>query len=48
VKSNPLAVAVKINDLTDNMDIRRLATTTEADVQRLRKYLKAYRELAEA
>ena len=45
VKSNPLAVAVKINDLTDNMDIRRLATITEADVQRLRKYLKAYREL---
>ena len=48
VKSNPLAVAVKINDLTDNMDIRRLVTITEADVQRLRKYLKAYRELAEA
>ena len=47
VKSNPLAVAVKINDLTDNMDIRRLVTITEADVQRLRKYLKAYRELAE-
>ena len=47
VKTNPLAVAVKINDLTDNMDIRRLVTITEADVQRLRKYLKAYRELAE-
>ena len=45
VKSNPLAVAVKINDLTDNMDIRRLSTLTDADVQRLRKYLKAYREL---
>jgi hypothetical protein len=27
------------------MDIRRLATITEADVQRLRKYLKAYQEL---
>ena len=48
VKTNPLAVAVKINDLTDNMDIRRLATITEADVQRLRKYLKAYRELVES
>ena len=45
VKTNPLAVAVKINDLTDNMDIRRLATITEADVQRLRKYLKAYQAL---
>ena len=45
VKSNPLAVAVKINDLTDNMDIRRQATITETDVQRLRKYLKAYQAL---
>lgn len=45
VKSNPLAVAVKISDLTDNMDIRRLATITEADAQRLRKYLKAYQAL---
>lgn len=45
VKSNPLAVAVKINDLTDNMDIRRLSDITEADAQRLRKYLKAYRDL---
>lgn len=45
VKSNPLAVAVKINDLTDNMDIRRLADITDKDVIRLRRYLKAYREL---
>ena len=45
VKSNPLAVAVKINDLSDNMDIRRLSELTDKDVQRLRKYLQAYREL---
>ena len=45
VKSNPLAVAVKINDLTDNMDIRRLSDLTDKDVQRLRKYLQAYRLL---
>ena len=45
VKTNPLAVAVKINDLTDNMDIRRLSDLTDKDVQRLRKYLKAYKEL---
>ena len=45
VKTTPLAVAVKINDLTDNMDIRRLADITDKDVSRLRKYLKAYREL---
>lgn len=47
VKTNPLAVAVKINDLTDNMDIRRLQTLTDADMQRLNKYLKAYRALTE-
>lgn len=45
VKTNPLAIAVKINDLTDNMDILRLSDITENDVQRLRKYLKAYRNL---
>ena len=46
VKTNPLAVAVKINDLTDNMDIRRLAEINDKDVQRLRKYLQAYKELS--
>ncbi len=45
VKTNPLAVAVKINDLTDNMDIRRYKELLERDVKRLRKYLKAYQEL---
>ena len=45
VKTNPLAVAVKINDLTDNMDIRRLSELTDKDAKRLRKYLKAYRAL---
>ena len=45
VKTNPLAVAVKINDLTDNMDVRRYKELSEWDVKRLRKYLKAYQEL---
>lgn len=45
VKTNPLAMKVKINDLTDNMDVRRLAYISEKDVKRLRKYLKAYKEL---
>ena len=35
VKKNPLAVAVKINDLTDNMDIRRLPYLSDKDVKRL-------------
>ena len=45
VKKNHLAVAVKINDLTDNMDIRRLPYLSDKDVKRLKKYLKAYKKL---
>jgi len=45
VKKNPLAVVVKINDLTDNMDIRRLPYLSDKDVKRLKKYLKAYKKL---
>ena len=45
VKKNPLAAAVKINDLTDNMDIRRLPYISDKDVKRLKKYLKAYKRL---
>lgn len=45
VKKNPLAVAVKINDLSDNMDIRRLPYLSDKDIKRLKKYLKAYKKL---
>ena len=45
VKKNPLAVAVKINDLTDNMDIRCLPYLSDKDIKRLKKYLKAYKKL---
>ncbi len=45
VKTNPLAVAVKINDLSDNMDIRRLPYISDKEVKRLKKYLKAYKQL---
>ncbi len=45
IKTNPLAVAVKLNDLTDNMDIRRLPYLSDKDVKRLKKYLKAYKQL---
>lgn len=45
VKTNSLAIKVKINDLLDNLDIIRLDVTTEKDVPRLNKYLAAYREL---
>jgi hypothetical protein len=45
VKTNPLAVVVKLNDLSDNMDIRRLPYLSDKDVKRLKKYLKAYKQL---
>ena len=45
VKKNPLAIAVKLNDLTDNMDIRRLPYLSDKDVKRLKRYLKAYKQL---
>jgi (p)ppGpp synthase/HD superfamily hydrolase len=45
VKTNPLAIAVKINDLTDNMDIRRLSSLSSKDFKRLEKYHKAYKQL---
>ncbi len=46
VKGNRLATAVKLNDLTDNMDIRRLPYLSDKDVKRLKKYLKAYKRLS--
>jgi (p)ppGpp synthase/HD superfamily hydrolase len=42
---NPLGREVKIADLEDNMDIRRLKELTEDDVARLRKYLHAWQYL---
>jgi len=46
VKSNPLSIKVKLNDLTDNMDVRRIPEIKEKDIDRLNKYLRAYRMLA--
>jgi (p)ppGpp synthase/HD superfamily hydrolase len=42
---NTIALHVKLADLTDNMDIRRLSEITDKDVARLRKYHKAYHYL---
>lgn len=42
---NPLSRIVKLYDLEDNMDIRRLKEVTEKDRDRLNKYLRAYRFL---
>lgn len=42
---NPLGREVKRADLEDNMDIRRLETISDDDVNRLRIYLKAWHYL---
>lgn len=44
-KSNPIGRQVKLRDLEDNMDISRLQQVTEKDVERLNKYIQAYKYL---
>ncbi|WP_407637841.1 phosphohydrolase [Chryseobacterium koreense] len=47
-EKSPLAVAVKMNDLRDNMDLTRFTKPlTERDYKRLNKYLTAYLYLKE-
>lgn len=41
-KVNPIGCRVKIADLKDNMDITRLKELTHKDIERLKKYHKAY------
>ena len=43
--ANPVARRVKLADLEDNMDVRRTGTLTEDDVERLGRYLRAWRRL---
>jgi (p)ppGpp synthase/HD superfamily hydrolase len=45
VARNPLAIRVKLNDLADNMDIRRIPELGPKDFERLTKYHKAYQYL---
>ena len=45
IMTNPTATEVKIADLEDNIDIRRLQEVDDRSVARLRKYLLAYRRL---
>jgi len=46
VKLNPLARKVKLADLEDNMDLRRLYHVTDRDQQRWERYAKAKKALA--
>lgn len=48
VRANPLASAVKLADLYDNLDPRRLRVLTSGDLQRVLKYHQALRALEEA
>lgn len=43
--ANPLARAVKIADLTHNMDISRISSPQEKDYKRIEKYKEAYKML---
>ena len=45
-KENPIGHRVKLADLKDNMDITRLKELTDKDVDRLRKYHKAFKILS--
>ena len=47
VQTNSLGIRVKLNDLTDNMDIRRWKDVQYQDLARLQKYLSAYKQLTE-
>jgi len=48
VKALPISVAVKLGDLEDNMDTKRLRCVTEEDKVRLEKYRRAWSELGGA
>jgi (p)ppGpp synthase/HD superfamily hydrolase len=45
---NPIGRTVKLADLEDNMDLRRMAEVAEKDLPRLQKYVKAWAYLKEA
>jgi (p)ppGpp synthase/HD superfamily hydrolase len=47
IKTNKIALRVKLADLEDNMDIKRIAHPKFRDYARLAEYLKYYNELKE-
>lgn len=48
VVQNPIAMRVKLMDLTDNMDLSRLNITEPSDLKRFQKYEKAKAQILEA
>jgi (p)ppGpp synthase/HD superfamily hydrolase len=47
-KGNPIARRVKLADLEDNLDLRRLDEVKPQDLERLNRYLKAWHYLNES
>jgi len=47
ILTNDLAVRVKINDLSDNLDVKRYNELTERELNRLKKYLHWYKVLVD-
>lgn len=47
VMTNRLAMRVKVNDLTDNLDVKRFNSLSDKDIYRLNKYLRAYHLLVD-
>ncbi len=47
-KANPIARQVKIADIEDNMDVRRISNFTLRDAERMEKYNKAWQLLTKA
>ncbi len=47
IGNHPVARRVKLNDLQDNMDIRRAPSLGAKEMERLNKYLQAYHYLTE-
>jgi hypothetical protein len=45
LKPHPMARRIKLADLEDNSDIRRLSGIEERDLERLRKYHRAWQIL---
>ena len=45
IKPNPLATEVKLADLEDNMDVKRLSSLSTDDFERLQRYRRAWSEL---
>jgi (p)ppGpp synthase/HD superfamily hydrolase len=46
LRDNPIARAVKLSDLEDNMRLERMASLTEKDWDRLQRYHRVWKELS--